>query len=268
MIGFNILGQLGQLGNQMFQVASLRGIAANNEYNYCFPIHQNVFTDSLGNKLRIDIQNAFTLQGVDPLNIQFIDQSRPVVDQGTFHFNEELFNDCPDWVSLQGYFQSEKYFLNIESTIRDMFTFRPEILNPCKEMIGTVENPVSLHIRRGDYLTNHKNHNNLSLDYYAKGLDHFEGRNVIIFSDDPDWCKQQELFKDDNRFLVSEGNNHYTDMCLMSLCKSHIIANSSFSWWGAWLSNSRDVVAPSTWFGPNNAHLDTKDLYCKGWTLI
>ena len=57
-------------------------------------------------------------------------------------------------------------------------------------------------------------------------------------------------------------------MCLMSLCKSHIIANSSFSWWGAWLSNSRDVVAPSTWFGPNNAHLDTKDLYCKGWTLI
>ena len=165
MIGYNVLGQLGQLGNQMFQLASLRGIASNNGYNYCFPIHGNVTTDSLGNKLRIDIQNAFTLQGVDPLNIQFIDQTRPVVEEGTFHFNEELFNDCPDWVSLQGYLQSEKYFLNIESTVRDMFTFRPEILNPCKEMIGTVENPVSLHIRRGDYLTNHENHNNLGLDY-------------------------------------------------------------------------------------------------------
>ena len=67
MIGFNMLGQLGQLGNQMFQVASLRGIAANNEYNYCFPIHQHVTVDALGNNLRIDIQNPFTLQNINPL---------------------------------------------------------------------------------------------------------------------------------------------------------------------------------------------------------
>ena len=64
----------------------------------------------------------------------------------------------------------------------------------------------------------------------------FKDNQIVIFSDDPVWCKQQELFKDDDRFLVSEENNQYMDMCLMSLCVGHIIANSSFSWWGAWLS--------------------------------
>ncbi len=263
MIGFNVLGQLGRLGNQMFQLASLRGIAANNGYNYALPPSRNK-NEWVDHQLFI----PFTLEGVNPLNVQFIEHDRPTVEEDTFYFNEKLFNDCPDWVTLQGYFQSQKYFLNIEDTIRSMFTFRPEVLDPCKSMINSVEDPVSLHIRRGDYLTNHANHNNLGFDYYAKGLDHFEGRNIIIFSDDPAWCKQQELFKDDNRFLVSEENNQYTDMCLMSLCRSHIIANSSFSWWGAWLSNSLDVVAPSKWFGPDKVHLDTKDLYCKGWTLI
>ena len=78
----------------------------------------------------------------------------------------------------------------------------------------------------------------------------------------------QELFADD-RFLISEGNSAYVDMCLMSLCEGHIIANSSFSWWGAWLADSKMVVAPSViWFGPNNAHLDTKDLYLDHWIKI
>ena len=92
MIGFNALGQLGQLGNQMFQVASLRGIASHKGYNFCFPITNDVYVDHLGNKLRVDIQNVFTLQNVSPLNIQFIDHGRPTVAEGTFHFNENLFS--------------------------------------------------------------------------------------------------------------------------------------------------------------------------------
>ncbi len=89
------------------------------------------------------------------------------------------------------------------------------------------------------------NHNNLGLDYYEEALTHFDGdRNVVVFSDDPDWCKEQSLF-DDDRFLVAEGNINYVDMCLMSLCNAHIIANSSFSWWGAWLANTGKVIAPS-----------------------
>ena len=117
-------------------------------------------------------------------------------------------------------------------------------------------------------MSNYKNHYNLGLDYYAKALEHFKDNQIVIFSDDPAWCKQQELFKDDDRFLVSEENNQYMDMCLMSLCVGHIIANSSFSWWGAWLSKSKDVIAPSKWFGPDKQHLETKDLYCEDWTII
>ena len=86
----------------------------------------------------------------------------------------------------------------------------------------------------------------------------------MVFSDDPEWCKQQELFKDD-RFMIAEGNSGYVDMCLMSLCSDHIIANSSFSWWGAWLAKGGQVIAPSDWF-PDGKEVD--DLYCEGWTVI
>ena len=72
----------------------------------------------------------------------------------------------------------------------------------------------------------------------------------------------------DDRFLIAEGNSPYVDMCLMSMCEGQIIANSSFSWWGAWLANSQKVVAPSIWFGPNNSHLDIKDLYLDHWEVI
>jgi len=190
-----------------------------------------------------------------------------VQEQG-FQFNEDLFNECPDWVSLYGFFQTEKYFKHIEDEIREDFSFKDEIEGPCKEMIEAVEEPIGLHIRRGDFLTNNANHNNLTLEYYAEALDKFKSdRNVIIFSGDTEWCKQQELFSGD-RFLVSESGNPYVDLCLMSMCSDFIIANSTFSWWGAWLANRGTVIAPKKWFGPNNAHLDTSDLYPESWTVI
>ena len=169
-----MLGQLGRLGNQMFQVASLRGIASNNNYNYAIPPskNKNEWTDH-------QLFNPFVFEGVNPLNIQFIDFQRPQVEEASFSFDEKLFNDCPDWVSLVGFFQSEKYFKHIEDTVHSMFAFRPEILEPCQSMINGVEKPVSLHIRRGDYLTNYKNHYNLGLDYYAKALEHFKDLSLI-----------------------------------------------------------------------------------------
>jgi hypothetical protein len=138
--------------------------------------------------------------------------------------------------------------------------------------MSEVDRPIALHIRRGDFLINSAHHNNLGLDYYDTALKNFGGdRTVIIFSDDPEWCKEQSLFEDD-RFLVSEGNDSYTDLCLMSLCTDFIIANSTFSWWGAWLSKSVNKVVcapdPSIWFGPNNAHLDTSDIIPEGWIII
>jgi hypothetical protein len=184
MIGFNALGQLGQLGNQMFQVASLRGIASHKGYNYCFPLHNNVVVDHLGNRLRPDLHNVFTLQNVSPLNIQTIDVGRPTVSEGTFHFNENLFNECPDWVDLQGFFQSEKYFAHDTVMVREMYTFRSEIIDPARSMVEALNKaPVALHIRRGDFLRNSGNHFNLDLHWYARALDKFdlEGRQVAIF---------------------------------------------------------------------------------------
>ena len=93
-------------------------------------------------------------------------------------------------------------------------------------------------------------------------------REVIIFSDDPKWCLNQELFSDD-RFSVSEIGDTYIDLCLMTLCSDHIIANSSFSWWGAWLADNTKVIAPSGWFfGSNNEHLNVEDVIPKRWETI
>ena len=104
-----------------------------------------------------------------------------------------------------------------------------------------------------------------------------DDREVIIFSDDTEWCKQQKLFESD-RFAVAEGGNQFYDLCLMSMCEDYIIANSSFSWWGAWLANhpvnpprptsfKGKVIAPKKWFGTNLDH-DTKDLYCPDWVVL
>jgi hypothetical protein len=263
MIGFNALGQMGRLGNQMFQFAALKGIARHRGFEYCFPPTQNKneWTDH-------QLFNPFKLASTTQLNVQCIDVARPIVVEGRFSFNEKFFNECPDWVSIQGFFQSEKYFKHIEDEIKSDFAFRDEILKPCKEMISQLDaSPIALHIRRTDYITN-SNHTALELDYYQKALGQFGNDPVLVFSDDPEWCNQQELFSSD-RFLIAEGNSNYVDLCLMTLCSGHIIANSSFSWWGAWLAKSNNVVAPSGWFaGSDNEHLDTKDLIPETWTVI
>lgn len=263
MIGFNALGQMGRLGNQMFQFSALKGIARNLNYQYCIPPskNQNEWTD---HQLFI----PFKMKNTTTLNIQYIDETRPVIVESDFSFDEKLFNECPEWVDLRGFFQSEKYFKHIRNELLEDFEFKDEILDPAKQTISLWKNPIALHIRRTDYLTN-PNHTALELDYYEKALKHFdENSEIIIFSDDPQWCMNQELF-DDDRFMISETMNSYMDLCLMTLCRGHIIANSSFSWWGAWLSNSELVVAPSGWFkGSNNQHLDTKDLIPENWTVI
>lgn len=263
MIGFNALGQLGRLGNQMFQFAALKGVANKHGYQYCIPPSQNK-NEWKDHQLFV----PFKLSNTTQLNVQFIDQKRPTVTESSFCFDEKIFNECPDWVSLQGYFQTEKYFKHITDEIKGDFTFKDEILKPCNEMLSEITSPISLHIRRTDYVTN-SNHTVLEIDYYEKALKEFDNTaTVLVFSDDPEWCNQQELFSSD-RFLIAEGNSNYIDLCLMTLCSGHIIANSSFSWWGAWLAKNNKVIAPSGWFsGSNNEHIDTKDLIPETWMII
>ena len=262
MIGFNALGQLGRLGNQMFQFAALKGIARHHGYQFCFPPSQNKneWTD---HQLLI----PFKLGSTNELNIQYIDFDRPTYQEKGFGFDQDLFDKCPDWVTIQGFFQTEKYFKHIKQELKLDFTFKDDIQNPCVDMISQLDNPVALHIRRTDYITN-PNHTCLGLDYYERALNIFPNQTVLIFSDDPQWCQNQKLFEDD-RFMISDNDDQYIDMCLMTMCKGHIIANSSFSWWGAWLSNSERVIAPKGWFeGSNNSHLDTSDIYCSEWTVL
>ena len=267
MIGFNALGRMGRLCNQMFQYASLKGIARNVGVDIIIPYHENAVDDGIGNMLRTELFDSFDLN----VRTGFLNNVTTIQER-FFHFDEELFNGCSDNVNLQGFFQTEKYFKHIEDEIRDDFIFHSEISNPCREMVEGVENPIALHVRRTDYVRNDCNHNVLSLEYYDEALKHFDDdRNVIVFSDEPAWCKQQDLFSND-RFIVSESDDNRVDLCLMTMCDDYIIANSSYSWWGAWLSQNPDsqVIVPKNWFGSEGytKNHNTQDIIPDRWIKI
>ena len=282
MLAFNHIGSLGRLGNQMFEYAALRGIAAKHGYDWCIPTPENggLKTIVFMNVLSYHLKERRVL----PEEFQYAQEPH-------FHFSQGLYKKCPDNVSLYGFFQSWRYFDHIADTIREDYTFHDEHLGPCKEMIDSVEGePIMLHVRRGDpnltdprgfkwsYTQCGDQHPVQPLEYYERALAEFDDdQPVIVFSDSVDWVKEQEFFSGD-RFLISEPQDKYADgsftpyadLCLMSLCSHAIIANSSMSWWGAWfISNpNKKVIAPKMWFGPAYADKDTKDLYCPDWIVL
>lgn len=285
MLAFNQIGNLGRLGNQMFEYAALRGIAAYHNYEWCIPPFGRKGIENYS------LHECFKLTSVKSKNIGIKDHFK-YIQEKCFHFDQELFENCPDNVSLHGFFQSEKYFEHIKDEIKKEYTFHDEHLLPCKEMMEEFngQEPIMLHVRRGDpnlvdprgfkwsYTQCGDQHPVQTLDYYERALEKFnDNQPVIVFSDSPDWVKEQEFFSSD-RFLISEpvskyadgSYTPYTDLCLMSLCSHAIIANSSMSWWGAWLINnpSKKVVAPKKWFGPAYANKNTKDLYCSNWDVL
>lgn len=244
----------------MFQYAALRGIASLHGYEFAIP--PSDFKDQWNHH---QLFEAFKLTGLK--NIQNVPGD--YLREKHFAFDEYLINNMPDGHNLFGFLQTEKYFKHIESEIRQDFQFLDDIYDPCRDMMDTIENPIALHVRRGDYLTNSENHPPCTRDYYQRAIEQFdEKRPIMVFSDDPNWCIQE--FNGD-RFLISEGDDNLTDLCLMSLCQDFIIANSSYSWWGSWLSDNKDktIIAPSRWFGTGyTAAHDTSDLYCDNWTVI
>lgn len=263
-ISFNNLGFWGRLGNQMFQYGTLKSIAMKHGYEYVLP--PSNFSDPYKEH---QLFEAFKLESVPPENIR-INQVGQMVQEGHFHFNQDLYEQCPDNVDLFGYFQTERYFVDIREELLKDFTFLDHISGPAKEMRESINKGevISLHIRRGDYVEQPW-HGPQNTEYYKKALSLVDEHiPVIIFTDDPEWAFSQELFESD-RFVVSEGNSNTFDMCLMSLCEYHIIANSSFSWWGAWLSNSKQVIAPKRWFGPPlSERNDTKDICPRRWKRL
>jgi len=264
MISFNNLGNLGRLANQMFQYAAIKGIAANRGFDFCLPPKQ-VFGSKDPMVMRSDtnLYDCFKLPSFDI----GITQNQVFVEQA-FIFDETLFNECPDNTDLVGYFQTEKYFNHIADEIRKDFTFTDDVLGPAKEQFETVfedSEVISLHVRRGDYV-GHSAHPVQPIEYYTAALTKFDSNiPILIFSDDLEWCRN--TFTDD-RFLISETGDSRVDLCVMSMCDYHIIANSSYSWWGSWLANSKKTIAPSHWFSGELSHKDTRDVYCEGWEII
>ena len=188
-----------------------------------------------------------------------------------------------------GFCQTEKYFKHIEDEIREDFAFKDDILKPCNEFISTFENILFLHVRRGDNVGREEYYRMMTFDYYERALSHFDDdAYVLIMTDDPEWCSEQEFF-DGDRFLLNsdvprydhlclEGDGThknscvpYTDLCLMSLCNGAILSSSTLGWWGAWLQKGRTnpVIVPEHWYGPTLEKVnDCRDLYPEDWTVL
>lgn len=278
MITFPHLGYLGRLGNQMFQYAALCGLAkkhgldfslakSNLEIYKCFEIPTQII--SYYNPDFIGTHGLCNDVAKSPVSLFLMEDYQWNLLLNT-EFDSNFFNTNHNYKSIFGFFQNYKYFENVENDLRKRFTFKPEYSNIVKSYykeIFSETKTLSLHIRRTDYLKSSVL-NSLPLDYYENALKRFDSSlPVLVFSDDTDWCESQSIFSDE-RFRIIKSNNTYIDLCLMSLCDYHIIANSSFSWWGSWLARSKKTICPQNWFSPDFSHLDSDGLRLPYWIAL
>ena len=244
----------GGLGNQLFQWAVTKSLSVKYDSEYRFELS---YFKSPGWNIELDKFKKIVLDEYDnkiPLNL--------ISDN--FYFKE-----IPNNSFLNGYWQSEKYFISVENLIRDDLKIEENLKNYIISKYPVLnENTVSLHVRRGDYLNSQDCHPVQTIDYYNKSYDIINDSNinVIVLSNDIDWCKENLKF---NNILFIENEVNITDLYIMSLCKHNIIANSSFSWWGAWLNENKNkkIVSPSKWFG-EKANIYTGDIIPNNWIMI
>lgn len=290
----NIIRFKGGLGNQMFQFAFYQSLIAQghevkgylgyyekgadgNPYvlEKVFP---NVIVDQCteeqyqkyNNRYRRETKThigCYLNTHVKPFRSVWMEDEDGVFDSEVYKRKNCVFN---------GYWQSEKYFQNIETIIREKYTFcvqNPQLLELADKI--QKEKRVAVHIRRGDYLSelNVKTLGNIcNKEYYSKAMEIMSQKvadpKYAFFSDDMEWVKNELRFEDAiyiNKKDFEEYEDWY-DMYLMSKCSHNIIANSSFSWWGAWLNHNPDkiVIAPSRWLNDGQ----TKDIWCKDWIKV
>lgn len=244
----------GGLGNQMFQYAATISAAVDHNEPYLFDL--SFFTKPKRGGLLLDKfprTKIQTTQGNDNLPVRF---------------DNFVFDPILKDTYLDGFWQSEKYFINNESIIRDHFDLTKSYSKYVhKKYPILAEDTISIHIRRGDYLNKPGQFPTQSLDYYSAAFETlYNNQQLIILSDDIQWCKDN--FKFPNMHFISEESD-IVDLYIMSICKNNIISNSSFSWWGAWLNNNSEktVIAPKTWFGPEML-LNQSDIIPLTWTTL
>jgi hypothetical protein len=285
----------GGLGNQMFQYAFGRVLQL--KYKTALKVNPIWFNDKERKKhetLQLhlfpntDVTNASekevffykrkTLLGSKLLlNLKWRWSRYSMFIEPAFNFQPNVITTSTKNCSLEGYWQSEKYFKHIRQTLLNDFEFPP--LNDKNREIEQIirnNNSISIHLRRGDFIAdplNNKNHGFIGLKYYAEAVGQFskeqEAPLYFIFSDDINWVREHLKLSQDTLYIDWNKNEEaINDMHLMSLCQHNIIANSSFSWWAAWLNQNPNkiVIAPKKWF--NERDWNTSDLIPDAWEKL
>lgn len=285
-----IVKLMGGLGNQMFQYAAGRCLSYLHKTELKFDLSfLNADPNSKYTKRDFELEvfnidplvaSENDLKRFQPLERGKITRtlmrklpilySKVIANESGHAFMKEFYS-YPKDVYLNGYWQSEYYFEPVAGVLRKEFTLKDPLRGENLELANRIGNcnSVSLHVRRGDYVNNkevNEFHGACSPDYYYEAIQHIKQKGDVeffVFSDDMEWAK--ENLKAEKITFVTQKNPGYIDMHLMSLCKHNIIANSSFSWWGAWLNPnpSKIVIAPKKWFADPARY--TPDIYPEKW---
>ena len=262
MITFPMLGSYGRTGNQLFQFAATYYAARKSETIAAFP--------DTGHDLSwFNVENS--VKFIDPKEMLIRSVYRQ--NENDYSFDPNL-SILPDNTALIGYFQHIRYIEEFESDIRKLISFKEDVgLESLPILDARRDNPkqkiVSLHVRRGDYLGIQEVLPICSIKYYLNAIKKIkmelgENTKFIIFSDDILWCRQNIQISNCYYF---DHKDVATNLRAMSLCDHHIIANSSFSWWGAWISNAGLVIRPNKWFGSDGPK-NFDQMFPKGWVSI
>lgn len=290
----------GGLGNMMFQYALGRNLSLKNNAELKFIVSRPIEPDvhvpikdyqSVLEEFNVDISgNIAPEREVRRLSFYrkrygrlgkilniFTANNLNYIKESKRGFQPEILK-LKDGFILEGFWQNEKYFIESRDVILKDFELKQPMNQRNSELAEKIQksNAVSIHVRRGDYVLNPKNnkkHGVLGNEYYKKALDILSSKTknikLFIFSDDIEWVKENIKTPFETTYVSGNIQKPHLDMFLMSLCKHHIIANSSFSWWGAWLSNYSDkiVVAPEKWL-VNPSSNDSNDRVPSSWIKI
>jgi hypothetical protein len=254
----------GGLGNQMFQYAAARALAARLKTK--FIIDKRFYFNVTDNTKKYQLDNFnisaeevsydgdfLSPHGIIRRSLRLInrEQQRQYIEK-SFGYNEEFF-DCHRNSILVGNFQSYKYFINIIDFILIEFCLKPELQQKYKNLSNS-DNCVSIHVRRGDYLMYDGFSLNNMIDYYANSIAYlrqiYTNIQLRVFSDDIEWCLQQKIFADAEFVVTKQNEPPIFDLLRMSNCKAIVMANSSYSWWAAFFAEVRGatVCCPAQWF--------------------
>lgn len=286
----------GGLGNQLFQYAAGKSLAAHHGVPLLLDpslFHRTVLPElELPRKLELIHFPAIDDVVMEPGQIEKMPvfrkgnnifqkilprYKRSIYKEPFFHFDTNFFNAGKE-VMLKGTWQSPKYFELIAPMIREKFVLKNELTSRVhdKGLALRAEESVAVHIRRNDYLRMQiilEWHGVMDKDYYARGLEHLKQQHsnlkIYYFTDDPEWVSAELIPLFGGELISSEtSKTHFEDFYLMSRCRHNIIANSSFSWWSAWLNDyaGKTVVTPKNWF--RNGPSDTQDLYPANWVIV